>query len=82
MFKRLFLDHPRSVGESYVQHADVAARFGLTLIVAGLACLMHALVPALFTRTASDTVKRLHARLGRRAPAHPAPSEWQLTYEI
>ena len=27
MFRRLFTEHPESVGESYVQHFGVAARF-------------------------------------------------------
>jgi hypothetical protein len=30
-----------------------------------MACFAHALVPAVFTRTGSATVKRLHARLTR-----------------
>ena len=40
MFKRLFLDHPASVGESYPEHFGVAARFGVTMIGAGLAVLV------------------------------------------
>jgi hypothetical protein len=80
MIDRVFLDHPRRVGESYGEHAAVAARFGATLVVAGLACLVHAVIPSVFTRTASDTVRRLHARLSARKPAPTA--EWQLTYEI
>lgn len=83
MIRRLFLDHPRSVDESYVAHARVAFRVGGTMIAAGAACLVHGIVPALFTRTGSTTIRRLHARLGtRQAAARLAPGEWQLTYEI
>ncbi|MEI9851874.1 MAG: DUF6356 family protein [Sphingomonas sp.] len=88
MIDRLFLSHPRSVGESYGEHAATAARFGAAMIVGGLACLVHALVPALFVRTASNTVKRLYGRMlarqpafAERAPAFAEP-EWQLEYEI
>lgn len=85
MIDRLFLRHPRTLGESYVEHAGAAGRFGVAMIVAGLACLVHAIVPALFTRTGSDAVRRLHDRLGGRRATPPAPGpavEWQLTYEI
>lgn len=80
MIERVFLDHPRQVGESYGEHAAVAARFGVTLLIAGLACLVHAVIPSLFTRTGSDTVKRLHGRLSARTPK--PTGEWQLTYDI
>jgi len=63
MFTRLFLDHPRSVGESYLEHQRRALGFGLSLLVAALACLVHAIVPALFVRTGSDAVTRLHERM-------------------
>ncbi len=87
-FRSLFLDHPRSVGESYGQHAATALRFGTAMIGGGIACLVHAAVPALFTRTASDTVKRLYGTMRARQPAFaqtpPAfqHAEWQLEYEI
>ena len=32
MFKRLFIDHPKSVDENYVEHFGVASRFGMTMI--------------------------------------------------
>jgi hypothetical protein len=60
---RLFLDHPRSVGESYLEHQRHAFGFGMTLLGAALACLVHAMVPALFVRTGSETVTRLHDRM-------------------
>jgi hypothetical protein len=88
MFDRLFLSHPRSVGESYGEHAATAARFGFTMIGGGIACVVHAIVPVLFTRTASDAVKRLYAQMKARQPAFaqdkPAfdQPEWQIEYEI
>lgn len=83
MIDQLFLSHPRSVDESYAEHARVALRVGGAMIAAGAACVVHAAVPALFTRTGSTTIRRLHARLGDRRPAEQlAPGEWQLTYEI
>ena len=88
MIDRYFLAHPRSVGESYGEHAATASRFGFTMIVGGAACLVHALLPNLFARTASDTVKRLYGQMKARQPAfsqeRPAfqQPEWQIEYEI
>ena len=63
MIDTLFLRHPRSVGESYREHQLVALSFAGELVAAGLACGVHAIVPALFTRTASRAIERLHTRL-------------------
>jgi predicted phage tail protein len=88
MFDRVFLSHPRSVGETYVEHAGVAGRFGATMIVGGVACLIHAVLPAVFPRAASDRVKRLYAQMVARQPNAPAmrqahrEPEWQIEYEI
>jgi hypothetical protein len=88
MFDRLFLKHPRSVEESYLEHFGVASRFGFHLLRAGIACLIHALVPAWCERTGSSTVKRLYGEMKQRQPklASEPPAylsqEWQLEYEI
>jgi hypothetical protein len=75
MFARLFLDHPRSVDESYVEHFGAASGFGLRLLLVGLACLVHAVLPFLFVRTASATIGDLHRRmvLQRRGSPQPYP---------
>ena len=65
MFRRLFLDHPASVDESYGEHFRVAAGFGVSLLIGALAAFVHALVPAFCQRTGSNTVKTLHKRLTR-----------------
>ncbi|WP_312489850.1 DUF6356 family protein [Sphingomonas sp.] len=63
MFRRLFTEHPESVGESYVEHFGVAARFGVIMIAGGVGALVHAVVPGLCTTTGSDTVAQLHAEM-------------------
>jgi Family of unknown function (DUF6356) len=45
-FNDVFLDHARSLGESYWQHQAHATRFGATLVAAGIACLVHGVIPA------------------------------------
>jgi len=63
VFTRLFLDHPRSVGESYLEHQRHAFGFGMALLGAALACLVHAVVPGLFVHTGSEAITRLHDRM-------------------
>jgi hypothetical protein len=57
------MKHPRSVGESYFQHQRHALQFCAAMIGAGLCCGIHALVPALFERTGSTTIAKLHERM-------------------
>jgi hypothetical protein len=62
----LFVDHPKAVGETYLAHMSVSWRFSSQLLVAGLAGMVHGLIPGLFERTASTMVRRLHAQLPAR----------------
>jgi len=66
MITRMFLAHPRSVDESYVEHAAFAARFSLTLFGAAFAALAHAVFPWMFEKTASTIVARLNERTRTR----------------
>jgi hypothetical protein len=63
MFKKLFVDHPDSMGESYFQHMAVAFGFGFTMLGGALACIIHGLVPGLFECSGSKTIVCLHDRL-------------------
>jgi len=69
MFAQLFLTHPQSVGETYLEHQRMAFSFAGPLLLAGLACLLHAVIPGLCERTASSRIENLHMRMnsGRRA---------------
>jgi hypothetical protein len=61
-----FNRHPHSIGETYGEHLGGAFGFGAAMVVAGLACMVHALLPFLFETAASDCVERLHRRMGER----------------
>ena len=64
--KTLFLSHPRSVDESYVEHMAFAGRFSGKLLLAAGAALVHAVLPFLFERTASRLVAEMYARTHNR----------------
>lgn len=70
-----FTEHPASVGESYGEHWLAAMGFGLRMLAASLACMVHAFLPGLFTRTGSRAIERLHDRMvvnrRRRGGAQP-----------
>lgn len=66
MIARLFLHHPRSVDESYLEHFLFAAKFAAQLFAAGGAAALHALIPGLFEKTASQMIKRMHDQLSSR----------------
>ena len=66
---RSFTDHPQQVGETYAGHMATAWSFGLVLLAAGAACLIHGVFPFAFETTASRCVKRLHQRMAARAAA-------------
>ena len=65
--RALLTDHPHSVGETYAEHARFALRAGLRLTGAGLAALVHAVLPFAFVRHASGVVLELHAEITQRA---------------
>ena len=79
--KRLFTEHPDSVGESYFEHMAVALSFAGPLLAAGGAALVHAFLPFLFLTTASTTVKRLHARMTGRRPRSASAQDGMLAWD-
>ena len=58
-----FKDHPASVGETYPQHFRSAMGFGVSLLLAGGTCMIHAVLPCFFERTGSRMVAALHQRM-------------------
>jgi len=79
----LFTEHPATVGETYGQHLVSAAGFSLRMLGAGVACLIHALLPFLFVRTGSNTIAKLHDRMivnRSRLVTSPAPGKRPSAY--
>jgi len=76
-----FTDHPASVGESYTEHMGQAVCFGLRMVFAGLACLVHGVLPFLFVRTGSRAISELNERMitNRRRAIPPITTEHRLS---
>ena len=84
LFDAIFNDHPASVGETYFEHLLMAGGFSMRMIGAGLACLVHALLPCLFVRTGSRQIMMLHERMvsGRMRAKAGASAQPLLDYHI
>jgi hypothetical protein len=63
MIEKLFLDHPKSVGESYWEHLYMASCFSGRMLLGAMACFVHALIPGLCVKTGSKTISELHDRM-------------------
>jgi len=72
--RRLFTEHPASVGETYLQHLCAATGFATRMMFGGIACFLHALFPFAFRRTGSECIEQLHDRmvLNRNRTTHAA----------
>lgn len=81
MTDRLFFEHPRSLGMTWAGHGVGAVAIGARLVGAGLACLVHAVVPGVFTQTAGKTVTRMYDHMARRKAGAANPENWP-DYEI
>ena len=66
MIARLFVEHPRSVGESYWEHMSFALWFSRKLATAAFAALVHAVLPFCFEKTASTIIAELYQRTHNR----------------
>lgn len=58
-----FTEHPASVGETYAEHARTAFGFGTSMLWAGVAVMVHGILPFVFTTTGSRTIARLYDRM-------------------
>jgi hypothetical protein len=58
--------HLLATGEDYFRHLRFATTVGLLAIGAGVACLIHGLIPGMCTGTASRTIRHLTAMLDER----------------
>jgi len=66
--KNIFTKHPHSVNETYMQHLFFASGFGFRMMFGGLACLIHAVFPFLFIKTASNQLLKMTHNFVKRMP--------------
>jgi hypothetical protein len=67
--------HLQAAGETYRDHFRFATTFGLLAVAAGFAALIHAVVPAICTSTASRIVRHLGQLVDDRSKIDAVESE-------
>jgi hypothetical protein len=81
MLGRLFTDHPRALGLTWYKHGTGAVKIGFKLISAGLAALVHGIVPGWFTDTAGRTVTETYFYIQKIKAGSANPERWS-DYDI
>lgn len=71
---KLFTEHPASVGETYGEHLVMASGFGIRMVLGGMACLIHGLLPFLFVKTGSAQIAGLHETMVANRRRKPMPA--------
>lgn len=70
VLKKLFTEHPETVGESYLGHMGMAFSFAGEMLACGVACLLHGLFPFLFVKTGSNAINRLYRKMVTHRDRH------------
>ena len=60
------MSHLTDVRETYSEHFKFATMLGFLLLKAGLAALIHAVIPSIFVTSASDTLKEINELMAAR----------------
>jgi hypothetical protein len=57
--------HLNEVNETYFQHMRIAFKIGFTMLVTGVFCLIHGLIPCLFKKTGSNQIAKMYEMVSR-----------------
>jgi len=68
LLKRAFTEHPRSAGESYLQHWRFTTIMSMRMAFVSFAIMIHGFFPFLFTRTASNNIEKIYHIMKTRVP--------------
>jgi hypothetical protein len=58
-------EHLNEVNETYFQHMRIAFKIGFTMLVTGVFCLVHGLIPRLFKKTGSNQIAKMYEMVSR-----------------
>ena len=53
------------VNDTYHQHMRIAFKIGFTMLVTGVFCLIHGLIPTLFKKTGSNQIAKMYKMISR-----------------
>ena len=58
-------EHLNEVNETYFQNMRIAFKIGFTMLVTGVFCLIHGLIPSLFKKTGSNQIAKMYEMVSR-----------------
>ena len=58
-------EHLKEVNETYLQHMRIAFKIGFTMLMTGVFCLIHGLIPGLFKKTGSNQIAKMYEMVSR-----------------
>ena len=76
--KKLFTEHPHSMDETYFEHLICAAGYGMRMIFAGFAAIIHSIFPFLFETTASDLAREITGDVKSRRDECATPKQSEI----
>ena len=66
--ERVFTEHPKETGETYLEHLWFAAKMSMRFMYLSVVILLHGLFPFIYTRTASSHIIQMHEIIKTRIP--------------
>ena len=72
----LKFQHLKEIKLSYFSHAYRAGKFALWAIGMSVVCIIHGLLPCIFTDTFSYSVLRLAEKLDKEKRSHEKSEDW------
>jgi len=59
--------HLNDANETYIQHFIAALKIGFTMIIGGFQAILHAIIPGILTKSASEKIKKLYKYVSDRS---------------
>ena len=60
-------EHLNYANETYIQHFKAAIKIGFTMIIGGFQAILHAIIPGILKKSASNKIKKLHNYVADRS---------------
>ena len=58
-------EHLNEDNVTYFQHMQIALKIGVTMLVRGVFCLIHGLIPGLFKKTGSNQITKMYEMVSK-----------------
>ena len=59
-------EHLNQINETYIQHLKTALKIGFIMILGGFQAILHAIIPGILTKSASDKIRKLNEFVSSR----------------